>query len=138
MHRILDLLNHKNHYLEKFYSVNERELLNFYRSDFGQLENFYQEREKILQTIRYIDDQIDSAQNKSLDIQPEAKREIQTALAIKEEYVNRILAQDLEVLACIESAKSSIIRELQEIQKNKKAVGSYKSKTFYNRLDEEA
>lgn len=138
MLRIIDLLNHKNHYLEKFYSLNETEILNFSKSDFSHLEAFYQDREKILETIRYIDEQIDSEQTRIFEVNAAHKRSIAEALAIKEEYVSRILAQDLEILSCIESAKSSIIRELQDIRKARKAVGSYKSKTFNNRLDEEA
>jgi len=135
--RIISLLNQKNHYLEKFYSVNETEILNFAKGEFSNLENFYQTREKILETIAYIDSQIE-AESASPDITSAERREISTALAVKEEYVSRILAQDLEILSCIESAKSSIIRELQEIRKTAKAVGSYRSRTFNNRLDEEA
>ncbi len=137
MQRIVSLLNHKNHYLEKFYSVNEAEILNFAKGEFSNLENFYQAREKILETIGYIDSQIET-ESASPDITAADRREISTALAIKEEYVSRILAQDLEILSCIESAKSSIIRELQDIRKTAKAVGSYRSRTFNNRLDEEA
>jgi hypothetical protein len=139
MTRIIDLLNHKNHYLEKFYSLNENELLNFSQNNFSNLESFYQIREKILETIRYIDAQIDEVQQQQdIEANPAQKREVSTCLNIKEEYVSRILAQDLEVLSCIESAKSDIIRELQEIRKARKAVGSYKSRQFNNRLDEEA
>ncbi len=137
MLRIISLLNHKNHHLENFYTLNETEILNFAKNDFSNLELFYQNREKILETIRYIDSEIDKAQAGDIIATSEQKREVSTALAIKEEYVGRILAQDLEILACIESAKSNIIRELQDIKKTKKAVGSYKSKSFTNRLDEE-
>lgn len=138
MLRIIELLAQKNHYLENFYSVNEGEILNFARNDFSGLEAFYQTREKILEAIRYIDSEIEKSTAESqATASPEQKREISQSLAIKDEYVGRILSQDLEVLACIEAAKSGIIRELQDIKKTKKAVGSYKSKTFNNRLDEE-
>lgn len=138
MLRIISLLNHKNHYLEKFYSINENEILNFAKNDFSNLEKFYQDREKILETIRYIDSEIDAAQSKDVVIDPVQRREMAATLSIKEEYVSRILAQDLEILATIECAKSNIIRELQEIRRTKKVVGSYRSRTFSNRLDEEA
>ena len=59
MLRIIDLINHKNHFLEKFYSLNETELLNFIKGNFDNLEKFYETREKILENIRYIDNQID-------------------------------------------------------------------------------
>lgn len=138
MLRIIELINHKNHYLEKFYSLNESELLNFVKGDFDNLEKFYQTREKILENIRYIDNQIDINKIDDTAINIENKRGLREALAIKDEYVNRILAQDLEVLECIESTKSAIIRELQEVQHNKKAVSSYKLKTFGSKLSEKA
>jgi len=44
----------------------------------------------------------------------------------------------LEILTCIESTKSNIIRELQEIRKTKSAMGRYKSgRIGARRLDEE-
>ena len=136
MHRIINLLNQKNHYLEKFYSLNEEELLNFAKNDFDHLESFYQTREEILNVIRYVDDEIEKAE--TVELSAKEKSQVNEALVTKDEYVARILSQDLEILSCIESAKSSIIRELQEIKKAKKAVGSYKSKIIVNRLDEEA
>lgn len=54
MLRIIDLLNQKNHFLEKFYTLNENEILNFASGIFDNLESFYQSREKILELIKYI------------------------------------------------------------------------------------
>jgi len=133
-----ELLNQKNHYLEKFYSLNESELLNFSVGQFDNLESFYQTREKLLEMIKYMDGEIDKVQAQDAMPSNEQKRELREALAVKEEYVNRILSQDLEILSCIESAKSNIIRELQELRRTKKVVGSYKSQTKDYRLDEEA
>lgn len=138
MLRIITLLEQKNHYLEKFYSLNENELLNFANGQYGHLDEFYQHRESILNMIRYIDGELEKVHHEADGVNADQKRRIAENLAIKEEYVNRILAQDLEILACIESEKSSIIRELQEIRRTKKAVGSYKSRSTQRRLDEEA
>lgn len=138
MLRIINLLNQKNHFLEKFYSINETELLNFSAGNFDNLEHFYQSREKILSIIRRLDNQIDMIQNEDrMEEVENAKQLVQEALAIKEEYVSRILTQDLNILSCIEQAKSNMIRELQELRRTKRVVGSYRSKTFGNRLDEE-
>ena len=142
MLRIITLLNQKNHYLEKFYSLNEAEILNFSQGFFENLESFYKNRESILEMIKFLDAELDQVQRNTGEAEAqsmkiETRREIQAAMAVKDEYVNRILAQDLEILSCIENAKTLIIRELQEVKKNKKVVGSYKSKTFNRRLDEE-
>ena len=65
------------------------------------------------------------------------KKQVRESLKIKDQYVTRIIEQDVQVLTCIESAKNQIIRELQNLQKSKKAVGGYKVKTFDQRLNEE-
>lgn len=141
MNRIIALLNEKNHYLEKFYALNEVELVNFAQGQFDNLENFYQTRERILDVLKYVDSQIEKAHDDvgmAAEIQAEARREVKEALRIKDEYVTRIIEQDLQVLACIETAKNSIIRELQDVRRSRKAVGGYKTKTFQNRINEEA
>ncbi|MBX2996393.1 MAG: flagellar protein FliT [Bdellovibrionaceae bacterium] len=139
MLRIISLLNQKNHYLEKFYSLNENEILNFSAGNFDQLEDFYQTREKILEMVKYLDQELDKAQNLVTNqVTTEQRRELREALAVKDEYVSRILSQDLEILACIESAKSNIIRELQDLRKTKRAVSGYKSNLKNHQLDEEA
>jgi hypothetical protein len=140
MLRIINLLQEKNHYLEKFYSLNENEIINFSQGNFDGLEVFYNTREKILEILKYIDGQLDQVQNSFEELSTigtEDRRQIKEALAIKDEYVSRIIDQDLEVLTCIEAAKSNIIRELQDVRRVRKAVGGYKSPTFNKRLDEE-
>lgn len=136
---VIELLNQKNHYLEKFYALNETEIQNFAIGNFDNLESFYHTREKILEIIKYIDAQINNSQ-----AEPEAflnsaidRKNMQEAIAIKEQYVNRIIEQDLQILSCIENTKSNIIKELQNLKKSKKAIGGYKSKQFNNQLDEE-
>ncbi len=142
MRRIVLLLNEKNHYLEKFYALNEKELKNFVLGNFETLEAFYETRERILEIIRYLDSQVDGVrlefEMESRETPAEFKQLLREALSIKELYVKKIIEQDLSVLSCIESAKSEIIRELQDIRKNKKAVAGYKTPTFRQRLDEEA
>lgn len=140
MLRIIQLLNQKNHYLEKFYSTNETGILNFSAGNFDGLEEFYQTREKVLEMIKHIDQELDRVQLGSDSIASiDLKNEIREALAIKEEYVSRIIAQDLEILSCIESAKSEIIRELRDLRHSRRVVGSYKSQSLSRgHLDEEA
>jgi len=141
MTRILTLLNQKNHYLEKFYSLNEKELMNFLKGDFDGIEEFYSTREKILEVIKYIDSEIDKTQTDPVDTRSPAivslRKKIAETFRVKSLYVEKIVQQDIEILSCIESAKNSIIRELQELSRGKKAVGGYKSKTYYQKLDEE-
>ena len=117
--------------------MNEKNLAEFADGNFDSLEHFYDSREKILETIRFIDTQLDQADS-ALVPSDEQKSLMKESMSIKEEYVNRILNQDLQILSFIEQAKSNIIRELQEIRRVKKAVGSYKSGPQAPRFNEEA
>ncbi len=141
-HRLITLVYEKNHYLEKFYSLNEKELVNFLAGNFENLEGFYQNREQILEMIRYVDLQIEKSHHDVIrsgnDLQDVIKRDLKNAMKIKDEYVERIIHQDLDVLSCIDKAKTEIIRELQSLKKGKKAVSGYKMPDFEKNLDEEA
>ncbi len=140
MTRIITLLNEKNHYLEKFYSLNEVELVNFAQGQFENIEDFYQTRERILEVLKYVDSQIEKINDEAnvlATITEDDRQKVRESLRIKDQFVTRIIEQDIQVLACIEMAKNSIIRELQEVRRNRKGIGGYKSKTFNQRLDEE-
>lgn len=137
--RVIQLLQEKNHYLEKFYTLNESEMLKFAQANFDGLEDFYQTRERILEMLNYIDREMEKCDlGPQLMISIEDRDLVRECLAVKEGYVNRILSQDLEILSCIEKAKSAIIRELQDVRRARKAVGGYKSGGAQPRLIEEA
>lgn len=141
MENIIKLLKDKNYHLQKFYQLNEVELLNFAEGDFDNLEVFYQARETILDLIRCIDRLVDSAasaHDKPGKISDQNKKEMLTSMADKNDLVTRILGQDLQILSVIEQAKSEIIKELRQVQGAKKAVGAYKSGDPNNKLDEKA
>lgn len=139
MLRIVTLMNEKNHYLEKFYTLNETELVNFVQGQFDNLESFYQAREGMLEVIKYIDSQIERVQADAgaEEVAADVKKQLREAMAAKDEFVARIIEQDIQVLSCIEMAKNSIIRELQDVRRTKKSIGGYKAKAFNSRLDEE-
>lgn len=140
MERLVSLMTEKNHYLEKFYSLNETELEKFRLGNFETLDYFYQSRERILEIIKYIDGQFAESQETHADVQmPEhIKKQCREAMLIKDQYVQKIIEQDLEVLSCIEEARNIIIKELQDLKRAKKAVSGYRQPTFGNRVDEEA
>src|SRR5437868_3002506 len=102
MLRIISLLQEKNHYLEKFYSLNETELVKFSLGNFDNLENFYNTRERILEIIKYLDAQLDQSNAAMEDLSQvaaEDRRQVIEAMRTKDEYVSHIIEQDLEVLA---------------------------------------
>ena len=141
MDSIINLLKDKNYHLQKFYQLNESELINFTDGNFDNLEVFYQSRETILDLVRCIDRLIEAAAESNSDnCQPtdEHKAEILRIMNQKNDLVTRILAQDLQILSVIETAKSNIIKELRGVQSAKRAVGAYKTGDSTNKLDEKA
>jgi hypothetical protein len=137
MKRVLELMDQKNHYLEKFYSVNESALEYFLKDQFDTLNEFYQSRENILEILKYIDNELNVVSHQVreenvLDIQ-----KLKEALKIKDTYVEKIIEQDINILSCIEAAKNSIIKELKEVRKGQKIVSAYKVPQFSAKLEEE-
>jgi hypothetical protein len=49
-----------------------------------------------------------------------------------------VLKQDLDILSMIDKEKSNIIRELQDLKKDKKGISGYKSSKVTSRINEEA
>ncbi len=140
MEKLLNLMTEKNHYLEKFYSLNAEELVNFGDGNYENVESFYRARDKILDLIRTIDEMIDTeAKATAIPIAATAKADVEKLLGNKDEWVTAILSQDLQVLSWIETEKSNIIKELQSVGKAKKAVSGYHSGTrVASKFDEEA
>src|SRR5690606_15148466 len=98
-------------------------------------------RETILDLIRCIDRLIEAAASTHGDdtvVSNQNKKEMVTCMSAKNDLVQRILAQDLQILSVIEQAKSNIIKELRTVQAGKKAIGGYKSGDAPNKLDEKA
>jgi hypothetical protein len=99
------MLKEKNFFLEKFYFINESELTNFRNGNFANLENFYSERESILNLIGKIDvilEEADLLKVESSQLTPMEKKSILGFLDRKNDLVNEILTQDLEILSVIE------------------------------------
>jgi purine-nucleoside phosphorylase len=138
MARIVQLMDEKNHFLEQFYALGEKTLSEFKAGNFSSLDHFYKTREDILTMIRYVDAQIDG-ESKTLDqIDSRLKASARESMAVKDGYVSQIMRQDLEILALIEKEKSLMIREMQQVQHAKKAVGGYRVRPLSTRLNEEA
>lgn len=130
MERVIDLLEKKNHYLKKFLLISEAELTNFQKGDFDNLEAFYDCREQILNIIGDIEDKFDVTFQQYSDVgqlSPMVKAQLTSFQKNKKEIVDQIMIRDLEIISCIESAKSEIIKELRLVKKGKKVIGSYRS-----------
>jgi len=133
MFRAIQLLQEKNHFLEKFLTLNEKQIHKMESGEFDAVENFYNQREDILKIIKYIDAEINKAQLVHKEVNgvytDEQKRIIKGALTVKDQYVEQILEQDICILALIDQAKTQIIKELQDVRLGQRAMAGYKSKS---------
>jgi HPt (histidine-containing phosphotransfer) domain-containing protein len=139
MERVIVLLREKNQYLEKFYWVNEQELINFGVGNFESVEDFYQVRETILELIASVEALVEE-ENKRVEtsvVNGAHRSEVQMILSSKDELVKAILAQDLQILTYIEKEKSNIIRELKSNAQAKKAVGAYANSERMKQLEQD-
>jgi hypothetical protein len=128
MEQLILLLQERNHYLEKFYDINDGKIGQLASGDLTELEEFYNEREHVLGMIRHIDKVIEKEQKTALNdrVLPGDRQLIQSLLDSKDDLVKQILAQDLQILSIIETEKSTLIRELSTASRGRKAMNSYK------------
>ena len=130
MNRIIELLEEKNHYLEKFYKLNERELINLSDQNFENIEVFYAGREGLLKMVSKIDEMVDEQiVINEIDVKAISgihKKKLISALSYKTEVVNLILAQDLQIISFVEQAKTQLIGELSKVKAERKLIDGIK------------
>jgi hypothetical protein len=139
MEEVIRLLNEKNICLKRFLELNENEMDLFAAGNFDNLDRFYSAREGILEMIKRVDEMIEVACLNFTESDADAVRDqVKKCMEKKDQIVKRILAQDLEILSFIDSAKSEVIKELAEVRTVRKAFSSYKSGIGSGNVDEEA
>ncbi len=130
MEQIINLLKEKNHCLKKFYTLNKAELLRLSDGDFSRLDYFYQSRENILDLISHIEAKMEErlgVTEPTPGVSEQERQRVRNELSFKDDVVGQILDQDLQILSMIESAKTEIIKELQDVKRNKQVIGAYHS-----------
>lgn len=131
MIRLVQLITEKNHFLEKFYTLNEQQIIKLETGHYEEIEIFYNKREDLINILKYIDSEVNKAHQQHKDINgvftETDKRSLRECMRIKEMFVTKILDQDMQVLALIDEAKTKIIRELQDVRLAKKAMAGYKT-----------
>ena len=140
MERTIRLLGEKNQYLEKFFALNEAEILNLEAGVFDNVPAFYRSRDAILDILLRIDEMIDveSRATPQREASGDDRAAISGSLKTRQRWVASILEQDLRILSRIDVEKSNIIRDLQSTTKARKAIGAYGRPAAGGRFDEKA
>jgi len=130
MIRIVQLLTEKNHFLEKFFTINEKQIARLEAGHYDDIEQFYNKREDLIKILKHLDQEVLKSHTQHKEINgvftATDKASLRECMRIKEMFVERIVDQDMQVLALIDEAKSKIIRELQDVRLAKKAMAGYK------------
>ena len=115
MSKVLNLLKEKNFYLEKFLEESKKKRGQFKARHFEDLQSLYEKREKILCNIQNIDKKINKICNNQASevLNPPKKNEMIQVLKKIRYNVSDIMEEDLQIISCIESEKSKIIREIR-------------------------
>lgn len=130
MEEVLQYLEMKNHYYEKFYTVTQRFLDHVARNDWKDLDFFVDSRERILNIIRSFDVKISKAMEEG-QREPQAtdvdKVLMNQMMEHRRKLADKILDLDLQLIAAIDDYKNETIREL------KKTVDTQKSLELFER-----
>ena len=126
---LIQFLNEKNYFLEKFCQLNETQFKLLQQGHIEGLDYFYNQRESIIAIVRNIDTKITKClmAPDSQKLTGPDREAVKKAMAIKDEYVNLIMGQDLEIIAHIDDIKTNIFNELKAVSTSKKVVSGYKS-----------
>ncbi len=130
MEEIIELMHEKNHYLEKFYSLNKSELGRIAVGNYENLQSFYQNRDKLLELVQYIDEKMDNLNHQTHAVELMTKRDRERVLRClerKDELAKEIIDQDLIIIGHIERAKADIIRDIGTLRQSRKAIRGYRS-----------
>ncbi len=128
MEQIINYLDLKNKYLEKFYSVSKKFLESHIDTKWLEIEFFVDNRERILNIIHYFDQKV-----ASLFKAPEVwgkdlsayRPRVKELFAEREKLAKKIVDLDLALISAIDEMKSETITELKKTINKKIQLNSF-------------
>lgn len=128
MDEILSYLRLKNRYYGKFLALSERFLKLEEDRRWGELEYLTDNRERILNILRYFDCKIATLFQNPLVARADLSRyrgEVRELLDERERIARRIVERDLELISLIDEMKSETIAELKKSVETRQQLGSF-------------
>ncbi|NBT59966.1 hypothetical protein EBT16_14415, partial [bacterium] len=126
MEEVLQYLQLKNHYYEKFFSVTQKFLDQIARNDWTNLDFFVDSRERILNIIRSYDAKISSVvESTKHRSKPSTVDQTQVARMLDQRrtLADKILELDLQLISAIDEYKNETIRELKKTVETQQHMG---------------
>lgn len=128
MDEVLQYLEMKNHYYEKFFSVTEKFLEKISKNDWDQTEFFVDSRERILSIIKSFDVKIQRELqriNSNYQLTESERSLLEKISKEKKKAGDKILELDLRLISAIDDYKNETIKELQKTVKAQQHIGAF-------------
>lgn len=128
MDEILSYLRLKNRYYGKFLNLSERFLGLAEETRWSELEFLADNRERILNILRYFDCKIAALFQNPLVARADLSRyrnEVRELLDERERIARKIVERDLELISAIDEMKSETISELKKNVETRQQLGSF-------------
>lgn len=132
MKEIIECLEMKNHYYEKFLSTTLKLLGHARNNVWDELEFYVDNRERILNIIRSYDHKIsEGMQTKEVTANDKAKYKprVEELLRNREVLAKKIVEADLELISRIDDMKMDTIKELKQNIENEQHFSSFSKHT---------
>lgn len=128
MEEVLQYLEMKNHYYEKFYSVTQKFLDQIAKNDWNNLDFFVDSRERILNIIRSFDAKISHAVERikdRMETTDSDKALMSKMMGARRVIADKILELDLQLISAIDEYKSETIRELKKTVETQQQIDAF-------------
>jgi len=128
MDEVLECLVLKNHYYEKFYELTLKFLRVANKNQWDETASFVEDRERILSIIRSFDLKMGKLNPKlmnstvSVDLYQEQVRKL---MQVRNNWVTKIVALDLEIISKMDEIKSETIRELKAVTDSEESLKDF-------------
>jgi hypothetical protein len=128
MQEVLECLEMKNHYYQKFLSVTMKLLDNARKEDWEDIDFYVDNRERLLNIIRSFDFKISKALEKFTLSEKEKihyKDQVKTLLGKRKEIADNIIKADLEIISRIDEMKNETIKTLKKTQETEQQINLF-------------
>jgi nucleosome binding factor SPN SPT16 subunit len=132
MEEVLQYLEMKNHYYEKFYTVTQKFLDQIARNDWTNLDFFVDSRERILNIIRSFDAKISNAVDRAKNpghTKEADKNVVKKVMDERKKLGDKILELDLQLISAIDDYKNETIRELKKTVETQQQIDAFEKNT---------
>ncbi|NBX67509.1 MAG: hypothetical protein EBR01_00945 [Proteobacteria bacterium] len=141
MEEVIQFLKLKNKYYQKFFTISTKFLEETNSDHWDNLKFFVENRERLLNIIRSLDQKIARAFKESSTSEDEMnsyRETLKSLFAQKRKLGDQIVAIDLQLISKIDAMKTQTIKKLQTEVKTSHHLGSFERSSSKRRKTKDA